>query len=344
MSVIKDLLTRAAGVLPVSFWENLSGIHLLLPYYHLVTDDPAPHVRPLYRFRSTREFRADVECLLRRWRPLDLPDLLAWLRHGDPQPPRGFLITFDDGFREMHDLVMPILRHLGVPAVFFLNSATLDNRELCYPQKIALLLDALTRRRDTGNLPNTLLHRITQVLHAHGLPAEDALAGLRAVPWSHRALLDPIADIAEVSFADFLAQRRPYLTHAQVDSLLAAGFRIGGHSIDHPRYRDIPLDEQLRQTRTSQQYLVDHFAIRERVFAFPHSDLGVSRRFFEIVRGDGTVEATFGTAAPLLDRVPGSFQRFSMEKTELPAPSIVARQHLRLLGRKVGNRASIERS
>ena len=44
-------------------------------------------------------------------------------------------LTFDDGFRELHDVVAPILLRKGIPATFFVNSAFIDNKIPLLPQQ-----------------------------------------------------------------------------------------------------------------------------------------------------------------------------------------------------------------
>ena len=125
-------VSTVASAIPQGWLHRLGGRPPLLPYYHMVTDEPAPHVRPLYRFRTRREFERDLEWLLRRYRPLSLDELLRAQAGEGTLPDKAFLLTFDDGFREMHDVVMPILLAKGAPAVFFVTSGCVDNIMLCH--------------------------------------------------------------------------------------------------------------------------------------------------------------------------------------------------------------------
>jgi peptidoglycan/xylan/chitin deacetylase (PgdA/CDA1 family) len=52
--------------------------------------------------------------LARGWQPVDLQAYLTGRASG-----RSFLVTFDDGYRSVLDLALPILTQLGVPAVCF---------------------------------------------------------------------------------------------------------------------------------------------------------------------------------------------------------------------------------
>ena len=338
--MIKEAVFSFSGRLPEAWWDASGEERCLLPYYHMVSDAKVPHVSPLYRYRSVREFEADLDCLLKRRRPLSLGEFLEAVRMEGKPPARSFLLTFDDGFREMHDVAWPILQAKGVPALFFLTSATLDNAEMCHHQKIALLL---TRRTEApGRFPDA---QVLRLLAGAGLAAgSDVEAALRSVPWLARGALEEIGVLCGLDFRDYASRKQPYLTSPQIDAMLAGGMDIGAHSIDHPRYVDIPFDEQIRQTRQSMEALTARFTLKRRAFAFPHTDQGVSRRFFDATLGGGMIDVSFGTSSPARDHVPLSFQRFTMEKTSLPARAIIARNRLRQYRLRALGRPLLDRS
>ena len=335
-SGFKNKLALAAARLPVGAWHALCGRPLILPYYHLVSDEPVPHVRPLYSYKNISQFKRDLEFFLAHFRPIGLDDLLKHLQAGRPLPQRGFLLSFDDGFREMAEIVAPILKAKGVPAVFFVNSAFVDNRELGFHQKIALLIGQLAAK------PSTAWEgKLKCLLREKGIAGDEPAAMLKSVRYANRVVLDEAATLGDLRFDLFLQQQKPYLTYDQIRGLLRDGFTIGGHSVDHPFYGDLTLEEQLRQTRQSMKFLQDEFGVQPRAFAFPHSDAGVSEAFFDGSYGDGTLEISFGTGGLLRDSWPGHFQRFSMEKTAQPPPAMVARQYARRLFRCVAGRATV---
>ena len=54
----------------------LSGVSLVVPYYHMVSDTLVPHVSHLYRFRTIAEFTSDLEFLLCHLEPVTLGDIV----------------------------------------------------------------------------------------------------------------------------------------------------------------------------------------------------------------------------------------------------------------------------
>ena len=332
--MMKEWLFRLTSRVPDRILDKVWGEECLLPYYHVVSDESIPHVSPLYFFRSVDQFKADIDHLLRRGRAISLGEFLDSVQATGVAPKRSFLLTFDDGFRETYDVVMPILIAKGVPAVFFLTSATLDNCEMCHHQKISLLLN---QRRILGD--RFADGKVIDLLSTIGIYSQEVDVALKSVPWASRAILGELGALCGVNFDDYLRRCEPYLTSEQVRGMLHNGFAIGAHSVDHPRYSDIAPEEQIRQTRESMETLVQKFGLKRRAFAFPHTDRGVSMKFFQTVFAEGTVEACFGTSGPAPACGRFCFQRFTMEKTDLPAKATIARSGMRRLKQRVvGNR------
>src|SRR5205814_9799266 len=75
-----------------------------------------------------------------------------------------FHLTFDDGFREMYDIVAPILERAGAPATFFLNTAFLDGGGLAHHNALSVLLDRLQSRQSPPGAAS--LRRVESLLPA----------------------------------------------------------------------------------------------------------------------------------------------------------------------------------
>jgi len=124
-------------ILPILEW--LSRYHLIAAYYQLVSDQPPSHIRHLYACRASLQFKRDIDILLNRYKPIDIPQLAAFIRALEPLPKDFFLLTFDDVFRETYDAIAPILRRKGVPAVFFITSVFINNLEMAYDHKMCTI-------------------------------------------------------------------------------------------------------------------------------------------------------------------------------------------------------------
>ena len=105
------------------------GVKPLVLMYHGVGCRRAES-DPYNLFVSPTELAAHLSSLLGRgWRPLTLPEYLA-ARAG----PHSFLVTFDDGYESVHDIALPLLTQLGVPATVFVCSGVLGGSSHWMPE------------------------------------------------------------------------------------------------------------------------------------------------------------------------------------------------------------------
>jgi peptidoglycan/xylan/chitin deacetylase (PgdA/CDA1 family) len=341
-TVAANLLSGGAAQLPVGWLRPLAGVQLVVPYYHMVSDVPVPHVSHLYRFRSTAEFQADVEYLLRHFEPVSLADIVDAVKGRRTLDRPCFHLTFDDGFREMHEIVAPILQRAGAPATFFLNTRFLDGGGLAHHNELSVLLDRMAA--GGSNVSPATLRRLESLLP----PAENGdhtmKARMLSLRYSQKAVVRSLAEVLAVDLGQYVLKTQPYLTSEQVEDMLRKGFQIGGHSHDHPFYADLPLEQQLAQTRTSMQLLHAHFGMSLRAFAFPHNDDGVGEEFFAAAVAEGLFDVSFGTGGLVRHFHGQNIERVRMEKTSAPAGQILARQfvrgtYFRILGHVIGRPA-----
>src|SRR5260370_33468029 len=93
-AVASHLLSEGAARMPMEWVRSLSGVSLVVPYYHMVSDIRVPHVSHLYRFRTIAEFTSDVEFLLRHFQPVSLSDIVEALYGTQTLSSPCFHLTF----------------------------------------------------------------------------------------------------------------------------------------------------------------------------------------------------------------------------------------------------------
>lgn len=324
---VHDLIVSVAGA--------LFPITPLLPYYHLVSDERLAHVCHLHPCKTERQFIDDLDFLCRHYRPVAVSDLVDHARHGKRISKKSFLLTFDDGYRQIHSVVAPILVRKGVPAIFFLASDFIGNAKLGYRNKASLLVEHLLRH------PATRAASEREALKILPAGPGDPLARLLGVRYEDAAVLDGIAALIGIDFEEYLRTERPYLSHDEVRRMIGMGFHVGAHSLDHPHFQDLSPAEQLRQTRESLAAVRREFAPAHALFAFPHSDLNIGRAFFDAIGAD--VDLTFGTAGLRRDSVATNLQRISFETALRPAQEILARRMIKAIAAGPSARLPIPR-
>jgi peptidoglycan/xylan/chitin deacetylase (PgdA/CDA1 family) len=315
MSAIKGPLKTLVGSLPFSVQRSLSRTRIFLPYYHLVSEARTPHFSYFCEhYPSPRKFREDLDFFLKHFRPITLPELIAHRRHGAKLPEEPFLLSFDDGYREVYEIAAPILLEKGVPATFFINTSSLDNKEMVFYNKLGILGEHLL---------------------SSGRPAAEVAEIIRGLDFFHGERLSRLCEEAGIDADAYLRTVKPYLTSDQVSDLIKKGFTIGSHSIDHTPYALVGVEEQVRQTMESLRELQERFSVSCSAFAFPGSDDGVPREFFRRIADH--VDVSFGTTAGAFDDIPGHWQRTSFEYSPEPAGRVLAERYgVELLKRLAG--------
>lgn len=310
--MIRKLLTPLAPYLPLNRLIQWSHQRSIFPFYHLITDHAPAHIKHLYPTRNIQTFEDDLDFFLRHFECIHPENL----RKIDHFPTHSFLLTFDDGLREFYEVVAPILRRKGVPAICFLNSHFVDNKALFFRYKASLLIEALEN--------NPQLFK--EIKLPEWVNASNFKQALKQIDYGQKHHLDALADLIGFSFEDYSQQQQPYMNSSEILELIDQGFYFGGHSMDHPLYHAISKEEQWRQTYESVQFAQKAFNLPNAYFAFPFTDFDVKRTLFDQLESKNII--SFGTAGLKKQNFPHHFQRIPMEIGDYSAQQIIHTEYL----------------
>jgi len=305
-------LSSTIGILPHPLLRRLSGQRLILPFYHSISNRPLPHIQHLYEVKKKATFVKDLDFLLKHYEPIDLQKFES-IQAGETSLSKpAFLLTFDDGLREFHDIIAPILLQKGIPAICFLNSGFIDNKDLFFRYKASLLIDHLKKNPSVRSQAKFFSNNPQQLF-----------ADILSVKYDHKEQLDELANQLEYSFDEYLLKEKPYLDSEQINSLIKKGFDFGAHSIDHPEYQFINLEEQIRQTTSSINSIQKQFLLKKKLFSFPFTDYNVSKKYFSEINKQNILDLSFGCAGQKKDEAKNHFQRIPLEMANLTARQIL---------------------
>lgn len=334
-------LRQSSFLLPLRSLINLTRQSLFLPFYHAIQgSEPLPHIHHLYTLRTKAQFVKDLDYLLKYFEPLSLEQLYDIKRGEKKLQKPAFHLTFDDGLREVFDITAPILKRKGIPATIFLNSGFVNNRSLFFRYKVSLLLENLR----LGSVTKHQLVKVKELLHLHSVVNSDIAECLLTLKYQDESLIDQLAELLDYSFDDFLEKQKPYLTRDQINKLIKDGFTFGAHSIDHPLYSLLSLEQQLSQTTRSVQFVQQHFNPQINSFSFPFTDDGIEQVFFTRLHEISNTALTFGCAGLKQDSAPNHLQRFPMEATTLSADKLIKAEYAYYLIKSFFDKNKIIRS
>jgi peptidoglycan/xylan/chitin deacetylase (PgdA/CDA1 family) len=222
--------------------------------FHNVADSESAFTRGLGITITSKDFESALKFLTTHYNPVRLLDVLAD-PHGYSLPTRPVLVTFDDAYASVYEVAAPICRRYGVPALFFVNAAFLDNRQLalsnlvCYVANM-LGMDAISAAAGIASAKPVKLRSLKDALNhfvpAISLPVREAF---------HEALVDQL----KTDEAKLAGQARLYLTGQQLQELAACDFEIGNHTYTHVHCRQLTgkgLNSEIDRNRTALEALL----------------------------------------------------------------------------------------
>lgn len=254
--------------------------------YHRILAAPDPLLKDE---PSVTAFRWQMELLADCFNVMSLPEALAALTSGNV-PPRAVCITFDDGYRSVHDLALPVLRRLGLPATVFVSTGYLSGRNMWNDRIVEAVQYYAGDWLDLtefglGSYPMrtideraTSLDNLTEAFKY--LPPETRQDFVQRL---HILIGEPKSDCL-------------MLTPDMVRNLDAHGIEIGAHTISHPILAGLDDDTAQEEIRGSKRDLEAMLGKSVRLFAYPNGKAGkdYDARHVRMVREAG-FEAAFTT-------------------------------------------------
>jgi peptidoglycan/xylan/chitin deacetylase (PgdA/CDA1 family) len=307
MNPFKKIIQTSCSILPTGILTKLSGIPVVLPYHHVVSDEHLPHIKEIYSYKNRKDFINDLDWLLKRFKPIHPDELAEIILNQKPLHKRSFLLSFDDGFREVNDVIAPILNEKGIPALFFISSAFIDNKELFYRCKLSLVLHKIKPDQQ-------LTEKIAKHIGCKYSDYPEVRKVILKINYTNRHEADELGEIVKIDFEDFLKNQQPFLTSEQIKKLQKKGFVFGGHSIDHPKYEFLNINEQCNQTLVSTKFICQFGQNRFAYFAFPHEDREVKQEFFTQMNETGFPHLFFGLQNQQTEKQNHVLHRFNAEK------------------------------
>ncbi|MFO1078585.1 MAG: polysaccharide deacetylase family protein [Planctomycetota bacterium] len=253
--MIKRLVCLATRCSGVNALARLQRRHRLLTLcYHNVLPDSAIGTSFAYRNTvGTAALRRHLEILANYYTFVSGDEVLAAV-DGAALPERAALVTFDDGYVGWRHHAMPLLRRMGVPAVFHPCTGAIGATAPLWYEELTWIVAGW--RRPEIRLPDgsavafadqqLLLRRLNALCKR--LPDDDRrryLDGLRGGDWRRPAAAE----------ADAFAK----LDWDDVRALIGGGFAIGSHTVDHPilsRLDTEALDRQLRDSKHAIEHAI----------------------------------------------------------------------------------------
>jgi len=213
-------------------------------------------------------FERLMRIVARAFHVLPLHEAVARLAR-DELPARALTISFDDGYADNHDVALPILHRLGLPATVFVATAFLDGGRMWNDT----VIECVRRTRHASiDLAEFGLPVMPSGSAAEKRQAIDKLLPVvkYRLPEEREPLLQRLhALCGHPELPDDLM-----MTGEQVRALPRGGVDVGAHTVHHPILLTLPDDVALAEMQGSRQRLQELIDAPVPLFAYPNGRPG----------------------------------------------------------------------
>ena len=196
------------------------------------------------------------------------------------------VVTFDDGFKDVAEYALPILRRWDVPATVYCNSAPVAERRLLDVHRVHLLQARLGTavfraafRRAVEEHPGLCIEP-TENLHLENLyPYDDDATRQFKRLLNFDVPYPAVRTILGEIFEDSLGSEREFVDHlylsaGDVRRCQDAGLEIGIHGDQHLTLSRLTEQEQRGEIERSAVYFTQAFGLEGLHFSYPYGAVG----------------------------------------------------------------------
>ena len=173
----------------------------------------------------------------------------------------GFVITFDDGFRDNFTVATDVLNSHGVAGVFFVIGGLPERTQLLWEHRLFQALSNTEKR-------TVLCAELSERLSMHLSDAQFPTIAIHETP---PAILDSVLEKLCGKDDDASAIRSLYPTWEEIRAAQRGGHQIGCHTMYH-RCRHMQTDDEFRaDLKEAKSTLESHLQREIRSFSYPYN-------------------------------------------------------------------------
>ena len=234
---------------------------MVLLTYHRVKEDAGANT--LGTIVPLKAFKRQVESAAKKYRVVSLSEGERLMREGGARG-TNIVLTFDDGYSDNYHTVFPLLRRMGLPAIFFLSTGYVGSGRPLWDSE---LMSAICAEKEADNIDicgrmMTRKKRESALDYAYRVFNAMKSADIRTLEGVLQALGD--AATAGRGYAD-----DPCMGWEDALRMREAGMEIGSHGVTHRSLARIPFEEAAGEIRESKAVIEGNVMSECRHFSFP---------------------------------------------------------------------------
>lgn len=217
---------------------------------------------------SEKKFSYQIEKIMDDYSIISLESLVGGLNYVHTLPDNPCVITFDDGFHEMYDIVFPILKKFNITATFFISGDHIaGTNRVRWLDLYYHLLDQISES-DINNNP------AIKNIHPNLRNSNDVRATLKQVlrelPLEKKyQLLSGLEKILGLQVDIQSLNELLYLSPSHIVEMTKAGMSFGAHGMAHQSMADMDPKIVMYEVRESIQKIRKLTGQKHVAFAYP---------------------------------------------------------------------------
>ena len=263
---------RAGLLPPLRMLSDLAMPHdLRILAYHRVLEsvEPAGFSFDVDLISASAEaFREQMQYVRRNFSPMRFDEVVEHVDQGRPLPNGAVLVTFDDGYDDNYRVAFPILRDLGMSAMFFVSTGHIDSgAPYAFDWLVHMVCQAPAGRLEVPELG--LDWALGTDLSGRRAQAAELLYRLKSLDAAAQEALIARLEVAwGMPRASSHPDCRP-MTWAQLREMQAAGMEVGSHGVAHCMLAKLPRQRMLREVQESARTLQRELGDRPVALSYP---------------------------------------------------------------------------
>jgi len=266
--------------------------------YHSVVEDPRLTQNTIGISQSRSDFEAHVKVIAQKFNPVTIEQVTRFAAGDCHLPANSLAVTFDDGFLDKYQVVLPILARHGVPATFYLMVDSVDsgippwycrlNFSVRTTQRIGradpeyAVLCGMKLGEDRAKVLQIVVNECARKV------------GKEQAEFVRR--LETALDVEPLG-----PESRLMLRCDEVRELRKLGHTIGGHTLSHPNLSHVSKEQALSEIFGYKRRLEQELGEPVAHFSYPHPALNPQWTpcTLSITREAGFQSAVLTTCGPV---------------------------------------------
>jgi peptidoglycan/xylan/chitin deacetylase (PgdA/CDA1 family) len=256
--------------------RNASRSDLRVLAYHRVLESAEPqgfHFDAELISASAAAFREQMLHLRKHFSPMRFDEVLELFERGRALPRNAVLVSFDDGYDDNYRVAYPILRELGMSAMFFVSTGHIDSGRayaydwlvhmVCTTQAAWLKAPALGFDRALGT---TLAERRAQ--------AAELLERLKVLPAEYQAEFISRLETEWGMPRQYSPPDCRPMSWDQLREMHQNGMEVGSHGVHHNILAKLPHERMVAEVRESKATLDRELGVPVKALSYPVGGFG----------------------------------------------------------------------